>query len=103
MRGLRRVRRFRRCSQWLQYLLLHFVSFVNKTLGICRFRSTGDTQILVWSKESCYQPTVGHSITRVVNEAQHLPFHEVDNSPSRERSKPRTDEEEQEMDVADRC
>jgi hypothetical protein len=77
MTGLQRVRRFRRFSQWLRYPLSLFVSLINSLLEVFRFRRTADTKVLAWSKESCYQPTVGHSITQLVNEAQHLPFHEV--------------------------
>jgi hypothetical protein len=32
----------------------------------------------VWSKESSYRPAVGQSIIRIINDAQHLPFHEID-------------------------
>jgi hypothetical protein len=103
MTGLWCARRFRRLTQWLRYPLLLFVLLINNTLKACRFRSTGDTKVLVWSKESCYHPTIGHSITRLVNEAQHLPFHEVNGSPSRERCNPEASEMEHAPDVADRC
>jgi hypothetical protein len=88
MKGLWRVRRFRRFSQWLRYPLSMLVSPINSFLKVCRFRGTGDTKILVWSKESCYQPTVGHSITQLVNGAQYLPFQEVHNTaPCRRNAK----------------
>jgi hypothetical protein len=99
--GLRRVRRVRRFTQWLQYPFQLSVVLTNKALVFCRLRRTGDTNLLVWSKESCYHPTIGHAITRLVNDAQHLPFHEVDDCPARERTKPETSAKEHAIDVAE--
>jgi hypothetical protein len=62
----------------VRYPIILLALLVNKTLGICRIRGNSETKVLVWSKESSYRPAVGQSIIRIINDAQHLPFHEID-------------------------
>jgi hypothetical protein len=82
MAGLRRVRRFRRFSHRLRYPFSLLVLLINNALTACQLRKPRTKKVLVWSKVSTYHPTIGQSIVHLTSDVQHLPFHEVNKSPS---------------------
>lgn len=81
MAGLRRVRRFRRATHWVRYPSSLLVHAINNIMSACRLRHSSESKVLVWTKESHYQPTVGQSVMQLAHNAQHLPFHRMNERP----------------------
>ena len=77
MQGLRRVRRFRRCTNWIRSPAALIVILINNLLSACKLRSTGKRNVLVWSKKSRNKPRIAQSIVRLTTDAQHMPFREA--------------------------
>jgi len=78
MVGLRHVRRFRHFTHWMAYPSSLLTLLMAKVLSACQIRQNGDTRALVWSKERTHQQAVGQTIVHLANDAQRLPFYEVD-------------------------
>lgn len=76
--GLRHVRRVRRFTYWMAYPSSLLAPLAAKMLSTCRVRRNSNTKNLVWSNERTYRQAVGQTIVQLANDAQRLPFHEVD-------------------------